>query len=88
MELSSSCEANSCSVAQIPTETVLKNAVFWDVALCGSCVNQHSSEISSHTRSTQRDIPEDGIPHSRRRENLKSETVLLADGARTVQPVQ
>jgi hypothetical protein len=31
-----------------------------------------SSETSVHTRSTRRHIPEDGILHSRRRENLKS----------------
>jgi hypothetical protein len=30
------------------------------------------SETSGHTRSTPRHIPEDGILHSRRRENLKS----------------
>jgi hypothetical protein len=31
-----------------------------------------SSETLVHTRSTKRDIPEDGILHSHRRENLKS----------------
>jgi hypothetical protein len=31
-----------------------------------------SSETSVHTRSTQRHIPENGILHSHRRENLKS----------------
>jgi hypothetical protein len=31
-----------------------------------------SSETSVHTRSTRRHIPEDGIPHSRRCENLRS----------------
>jgi hypothetical protein len=31
-----------------------------------------SSETSVHTRSTRRHIPEDGILHSHRRENLKS----------------
>jgi hypothetical protein len=41
----------------------VKNAVFWDVAPCRSCVN---------ARSTRRHIPEDGIVHSHRRENLKS----------------
>jgi hypothetical protein len=86
----------------------LKNAVFWDVALCRSCVNRRfggsyrlhlqcrnnpptrnqleqvtadcslkmeairSSETSVHTRSTQRHIPDDGILHSHRCENLKS----------------
>jgi hypothetical protein len=35
-----------------------------------------SSETSVHTRSTQRHIPEDGILHSHRCENLKSYTTL------------
>jgi hypothetical protein len=87
----------------------MKNAVFWDVAPCRSCVNRRfggtyrlhlqgrkcrlqppahagsshsdfstlkmeairSSETSVHTRYTRRNIPEDGILHSHRRENLK-----------------
>jgi hypothetical protein len=32
----------------------------------------HSSETSIHTRSTRRHIPEDGVLHSHRYENLKS----------------
>jgi hypothetical protein len=36
-----------------------------------------SSETSVHTRSTQRHIPEDGILHSHRPENLKSYERLL-----------
>jgi hypothetical protein len=82
--------------------TVMKNAIFWDVVLCISCVNRcfggtycglqppaHAgssltdfsalkmeairfSETSVHTGSTQRHIPEDGILHSHRCENLKS----------------
>jgi hypothetical protein len=35
-------------------------------------VNRRSSETSLHTRSARRHIPEDGILHSHRRENLKS----------------
>jgi hypothetical protein len=84
----------------------IKNAIFWDVTPCRSCVNRRvggtyrlhlqgrkirerrtssladfftlkmeairSSETSVHTRSTRRHIPEDGILHSHRRENLKS----------------
>jgi hypothetical protein len=97
----------------------MKNAVFWDVAPCRSCVNLHFGgtyrlhlqdrkirkrgtsvsrlqppahagssladfsilkmeaiyfEMSVHTRSTRRDIPEDGTLHIHRRENLKSYT--------------
>jgi hypothetical protein len=99
----------------------MKNAIFWDVALCRSCVNRHfrrtyrlhlqgrkiceqgnsslqppahagslhadfstlkmgairSSETSVHTRSTRRHIPEDGILHSHRNENLKSYILFL-----------
>jgi hypothetical protein len=76
----------------------LKNAVFWDVALCRSCVNRRfrgtyrlhvqgrkirepGASVSrwlqtelpvAHRRSTRPRIPEDGILHSHRRENLKS----------------
>jgi hypothetical protein len=35
-----------------------------------------SSEKSVHTKSTRRHIPEEGILHSHRRENLKSYTVI------------
>jgi hypothetical protein len=42
------------------------NAVFWDVTPSGACKN----------RTTRRHIPEDGIIHSHRRENLKSYMVL------------
>jgi hypothetical protein len=43
----------------------LKNAVFWDVAPCRSCVNRRSSETSVHTRSARCDIRDDGILFSR-----------------------
>jgi hypothetical protein len=36
-----------------------------------------SSEMSVHTSSTRRHIPEDGILHSHRRENLKSYTAQI-----------
>jgi hypothetical protein len=75
---------------------MLKNTVFWDVALCSSCVNrrfgdkyrlhlqgrkirQRGTSVSrllqtAATRSTRRYIPEDGILHSHRCENLVSYT--------------
>jgi hypothetical protein len=37
-----------------------------------------SSETSFHTTSTRRHIPEDGILHSHRRENLKSYIILIS----------
>jgi hypothetical protein len=42
----------------------MKNAVFWDVALCRSCVNRRFGGTSVHIRSIRRHIPEDGIPQS------------------------
>jgi sulfur relay (sulfurtransferase) complex TusBCD TusD component (DsrE family) len=44
----------------------LNNAVFYDVKLCGSCKNRRFGGVR------QRNIPEEGIRHSHRRENLKS----------------
>jgi hypothetical protein len=58
-----------------PPNTSLKNTVFWDVTPCRSCVNRRFG--GTCTRSTRRHIPEDGILHSRRRENLKSNTSLF-----------
>jgi hypothetical protein len=49
-----------------------KNAVFWNVMPCRSCVNQSFGEASIHIRTTWRHITEDGILNSHRRENLKS----------------
>jgi hypothetical protein len=50
----------------------VKNAVFWDVAPCRSYVNRCFGGTSVDTTFTRHHIPEDGILHSHRRENLKS----------------
>jgi hypothetical protein len=50
-----------------------KNAVFWDVTACGWC----SSETSVFTRATLRHVPEGGILHGHRRENLQFYTVVV-----------
>jgi hypothetical protein len=47
-------------------------AVFWDVASYGSCKNRRFGRTSVLTRVTRRNIPEDGILHSNRCENLTS----------------
>jgi hypothetical protein len=39
----------------------MKNAVFWDVAPCRSCVERRFGGTSVHTRSIWHHIPEDGI---------------------------
>jgi hypothetical protein len=54
-------QCSKCSI--LVSMKLLTNAVFWDVAV--------------HTRRTRRHIPEDGILHSDRRENLKSYMKLL-----------
>jgi hypothetical protein len=62
--------------------SVSKNGVFWDATPCGSCKNRrfggtwrllHQGD-KNLTRATLRNIPEDTILHSHRRENLKSYT--------------
>jgi hypothetical protein len=53
-----------------------KNAVFRYMAPCRFCVKRRSSETSVDTIPTQRHIPEDGILHSHRRENLKTYNVI------------
>jgi hypothetical protein len=65
---------------------MLKNGVIWDVTPCDSYktdVSEElsavcSSETSSLTRTTRRNIPEDTILHSHSRENLKSYMLYMA----------
>jgi hypothetical protein len=49
---------NSYVRFEVFTVVTMKNAVFWGVAPCRSCVSRRSSETSAHTRSTQHYIPE------------------------------
>jgi hypothetical protein len=49
-----------CVRFEVFTAVTMKNAVFWDVAPCRSCVNRRSSETSVRTKYTRREIPEDG----------------------------
>jgi hypothetical protein len=115
------CYLKACSDHGVYHSELLKNTVFWDVMLCGSCKYclfrgtcrlRHqceqivflrsvlrllvtakvvpnsrklfnlmmkvilSSETSVLTRATLRNIPEDGVFHSHRRENFKSYIVL------------
>jgi hypothetical protein len=48
----------------------MKNGVFWDVTPCDSCKNRRFGGT------TRRNIPEDTILHSNRRENLKSYNIV------------
>jgi hypothetical protein len=63
---------------------ILKNAVFWDLASCRSCVNGRSSETSINTRSTLPHRPEDCILNGHRCENIKSYKTNLARKINTV----
>jgi hypothetical protein len=71
------------SYTKLQIKHFLRNAVFWDVTQCGALIlvtrmmqALRSSETSFLTRATHRNIPEDDILHSHRRENLKSYTAL------------
>jgi hypothetical protein len=46
---------------EVFTAVTMKNAVFYDVAQCRSCVNRRFRLTSVQTRSTRRHIPEDDI---------------------------
>jgi hypothetical protein len=62
---------NNFIILQPPAHAGSSFADFFILKMEATC----SSETSVHTRSTRRHIPEDGILHSHRRENLKSNTV-------------
>jgi hypothetical protein len=55
-----------CAVLYHPNNEITKNAVFWDVAPCGSCKDRRFGGPS------RCHIPEDGVLHTHRNENLKS----------------
>jgi hypothetical protein len=57
-------QCSTCKLLEVFTAVTMKNADFWDVALCRYYVNGRFGRRSVHTRSTQRRIPEDGIPRS------------------------
>jgi hypothetical protein len=56
---------------KIFTGVTMKNAVFWDITPCGSCVNRRFGGTSVYTRSTQRHISEDGILQRQEQDYIK-----------------
>jgi hypothetical protein len=63
-----------CSVLQLlVTANFVPSSLILVILMMGAL---RSSETSFLTRTTLRNIPEDGILHSRRRENLKSYRAL------------
>jgi hypothetical protein len=61
-DLELSLEGNDIFIRfEVFTALTMKNAVFWDLAPCRSCVNRRFGGMLVQTRSTWRHIPEDGI---------------------------
>jgi hypothetical protein len=54
----------------------LKMAVFWDVEPCSLAVSSSERSVNIY-QTTRRNIPEDSHLHTRRRENLNSQTLHL-----------
>jgi hypothetical protein len=66
------------------TRLWVKNGVFW---MLGSCKNRRFEGTSVLITVTRRNIPEDGILHSHRRENLGPYIDLTTIVVQTYQPV-
>jgi hypothetical protein len=59
-------------IVVLKLQETMKNAVFWDIMPRGFCKNRRFGATSVLIKATRRNIPEDGILRSHRRQNLKS----------------